>query len=169
MIVVDYHIVESVNVYDFGASTIFTDVLKWLLININNALEYREQQLVTIRPGAVSTTSEPRLVWVTMLRCPSNTNRKSVFALTRKFNQALELVIAKDKRSHILKVHVEDSENNFDTTGELTAIGQVQYWRAIDDEMKDFDHGKTELTPTVKSELISKPVNHYEWHNSSKY
>ena len=170
LIFLDHEMVEAANIFDYGAAETFRDLIKWLLININEALEYRKSGLLKKKPGAVSTASEPRLVWITMLRRPHKTTRKHIFALTRKFNETLEEVFSLDKRSHILKVHIEGNEANFSSEGNLTQIGQVNVWRAIDEEMRDFDHGKTELEPARigYDATTTHPKKEYQQHHTSK-
>ena len=172
IIVLDYDLIQAANVYDFGVVEVFEDLLKWLLINLSSTVELRKKELIKKRPGAVSTTMEPRLVWVTMLHHPHNTTLKKIFALTHKFNSSLENIISKDKRSHILKVHIEGNETNFKQNGDLTEIGQEKYWRAIDAQMADFDHGITDLVPMpAKQEKFSRPKmnSKYKWHNPQNY
>ena len=168
LIILDSDLIQAANVYDFGAMEMYEDMIKWLLINISSTVELRKKQLLKRRAGAVSTTTEPRLVWITMLRRPNNTTRKEIFALTRKFNSSLEDIISKDKRSHILKVHIEGNDTNFNENGDLTDVGLVKYWRSIDAEMADFDHGKIELRPASHTKVvkISKPPrknSRYRW------
>ena len=65
----------------------------------------------------------------------------------------LEETIAGDKRSHILKVHIEGNNHNFTAIGTLSFNGISQYWRAIDSKMREFDIGKTELQPIQGNKL----------------
>lgn len=94
-----------------------------------------------MRPGAVSTASEPRLKWVSMLCRPENSTTKKIFALASKFNRILGEVISGDKRSHLLKPNVDLHGNsvNFNRSGNLTPNGVTQYWKDIDAQMKEFD------------------------------
>ena len=177
LIVLDSELVEAADGYDYGAVEVFTEWIEWLLVNINESIEFRKQDLLRKRPGAIASTSEPWFIWVTMLKRPNSTTKKEVFALTRKFNTTLEQVIANDKCSHILKVHVEGSEANFEEDGTLTATGQVQFWCAIDEEMADFDYGKTELEPvkiikTIKNNIDNQKnfkQNPFKWDKYRRY
>ena len=62
LIILDKDLVASTELYDFGISRALEDTIKWLLINVNNAIEIRKQALIKKHPGAVSTSSEPRLI-----------------------------------------------------------------------------------------------------------
>ena len=148
LIMMDKDFIENINIFDYGAAQAFKDMMKWLLINLNNLIETRKSDLVSKCPRVVSTSPEPRLIWVQMIRRPDTSAKKEVFALTRKFNNIPEKVISKDKWSHILKIFVECSQGNFDQWGNLTPRGKHNYWRVLDSTMKDFDIGETDLEPT---------------------
>ena len=89
-------------------------------------------------------------------------------ALACKFSDILEQVIAGNKRSHLLKVELDtNNNNNFDHIGHLTQMGMSEYWRQLDNTMKDFDCGKTELEPNplgklpgVRSESLDRKPAH---------
>ena len=175
VIVLDADLIINAKVYDFGVSHTFEDLLKWLLININRTIELRKDDLLKKRPGAVSTTSEPRLVWTLMVKRPESAN-KHIFALTRKFNQIMENVVAGDKRSHVLTPEVPTDNRHFDRFGNLTAIGHETFWKSIDSIMKDFDHGETELVPNGQQDHQNEDrdrtqtqhnynQNRYKWYN----
>ena len=81
IITLDKDLIQSADLFDYGVSRIIEDTLKWLLININMVIEMRKEDLAGKHAGAVSTTSEPRLVWVGMIRHPENSMNKKVFSL----------------------------------------------------------------------------------------
>ena len=123
--------------------------MKWFLININRNIELRKNDLIKKHPGAVSTSAEPRLIWVTMLKRPATSHAKQIFALTSKFNKILEEVVAGDKRSHILKptIDCDDGNCNYELSGALNPTGVTQFWRNLDVQMHEFDGSKTDLIP----------------------
>ena len=128
---------------------VLEDCLKWLLININLMLETRKEDLIKKRPGAVPTLAEPRLVWVQMVKCPSEFT-DVIFSLAKVFNELLEATIAGDKHSHILKLHIEGNSHNFDRWGNLTSLCKCIFWKLLDDSMKNFDAGDTDFRPRKK-------------------
>ena len=144
IIVIDSDLISSLRVFDYGISRAMEDRLKWLVVNLNEMVEDRRKDLLKKRLGAVSTSTEPRFVWIQMIRRPEHSLNKKIYSLTTKFNNILEETIAGDKRSHILKIHIEANESNFDRFGQITNSGLYTYWRIIDETMKDFDTGKTE-------------------------
>ena len=76
--------------------------------------------------------------------------------MQRKFNTAMETVIATEKHSHILKPYIKCSANHFDRVGNLSPTGQIEFWRNVDSQMNDFNRCKTELTPFSLSKLNQK-------------
>ena len=153
LIMLDKDLLQNLGIYDYGLSKTIEVMLKWLLININMMIEVRKQDLMKKKPGALSTSSEPRLIWVQMVKCPETTANKQIFSLSKKFNSILEEVISGDKRSHIMKIHIDTSENssNFDRYGGITHTGLYSFWKIVDETMEEFDTGKTELAPKPRS------------------
>ena len=127
-------------------------------------MDNRKNNLRKVRPGAVFQASEPRLIWVQMVKCPEFTSNKSIFTLCRKFNNIMETVIANDKHSHILKPLMEANSLNFNRDGTFTVIGKEAFWREVDSQMRDFDRYKTELTPTP----VNAPSTN-QHHSNAKY
>ena len=109
LIMLDRDLITIAELFDYGVLHTIEDTLQWLLKKINQVIETRKQDLMGKRPGAVSTTSEPRLVWVSMLRRPDNLLNKQVHALAWKFNEVLEQVISGNQHSHFLKMEFDKS------------------------------------------------------------
>ena len=143
---IDEDLVIDANIYDYGASQTFEDILKWLLMHFRKAVELRRDDIDHKRPGAVPYT-DTRLIWVKMLKRPESSIVKKVYSLTRKFNVTLENVIAPERLAHILDANIEPSAAYFNENGELNGQGCILYWRKIDAIIRDFDKGKTELKP----------------------
>ena len=171
LIMLDIDLIQHAEVFDYGVSRTFEDTLKWLLININAVVETRKEDLMGKRPGAVSSSMEPRLIWVAAVHHPESSAHRQVHSLIRKFNTILEEVIAGDKRSHILRPAVEDSATNFNQWGSFTAFGLTALWQSIDSKMKRFEHGNTELQPS-RLQAHSKTQGHHannQYHHNSKH
>ena len=165
IVILDKDLIANADLYDYGVSRTIEDTLKWLLININQAIETRKEDIMGKRPGGISTTSEPRLVWVNMLHRPHHSMNKRVFSLARKFNDLLEGVIHGNKKSHILKVEIDHNTIYYDRIGQLTQMGKIQYWKKLDEIMKEFDRGRTELEPTSSKYTVEHCHSH-STHNS---
>ena len=102
LIVLDKDLVQNIGTYDFGVSRIIEDMVKWLLININLVIEVRKEDVIKKRARALSSSLEPHLIWVQMVKRPVIQGNPT-YALVRKFNTILEETIAGDRRSYILK------------------------------------------------------------------
>ena len=162
LIMLDADLIREAKVFDFGVSRMIEDCIKWLLINVNMAIETRKADLMEKRPGAVSSTSEPRIISISMIKRPEDrAAHKQIYVLTRKFNNILEDVIAGDKRLHLMKPHVEQNQQNFDIWGNLTTNGKTEFWKQVNQEMKRFDRGKTDLRPFPQVNAINK----HKWIN----
>ena len=162
LIILDKDLISNAELFDFGVSHTIEDTLKWLLVNMDQTIETRKEDLAGKRAGAVSTTSEPRFVWVAMLRRPDDSMDKKVFALARKFNDILKRVITGNKRSHFLCIEIPLDNINFDHIGNLSQIGKTCFWKCLDTTMKDFDRGKTELELSPNQAVHEKPRNHLQ-------
>ena len=162
MIFIDKDLITNAGVYDFSVTRTIEDTLKWLLININQTIEVRKHDIMSKRLGALSSSAEPRLIWITMLKRPDFFSAKHIFSLACKFNDILESIIAGDKRSHIIKVRIDHNNQNYDRYGNITTIGKAEYWKFMDSEMHDFDRNKTELQPVPPSSHLTQavPQNH---------
>ena len=95
---------------------------------------------------------------------------KELYSLAKKFSTILENVIAGDRRSNILKVDFEGTNQNFYKFDNLTSLGKIQFWRCIDAEMADFDHERTDLKlshqdNSKNSTDMTHQNSRYQWTN----
>ena len=74
-----------------------------------------------------------------------------IYALTRKFNRALEDIITNDKYSHFMKIDIPADAALFDDWGRLSSRGRIQYWLDLDTQFGAFDRGKVNLKPCRQS------------------
>ena len=68
IIMLDKDLINNIGLFDYGESRSIEDTLKWLLININRVFELRKTDLLAKKVGAVSSSAEPRLIWVTLAK-----------------------------------------------------------------------------------------------------
>ena len=160
----DKDIVANTKIFNYGIVETFQDNNKWLLVNIDQKLETRKEDLHKTRPGSVSQSSEPRLIWVQMLRRPDYTTNKEIFSLTRKYNDALEEVVSRNRHSHILMPEIWLNSANFERSGKVTLVGKEEYWLNVDEQIKQFDHYKTDLMPRSQTFTANPQRNsRYKW------
>ena len=152
LIIIDKDWFESSKIVEFGVGKAVNTAIQWLLDQISRAIEIHKENLYNRKPGALATGSEPRLIWVAMLKRPIIHDAKwaAIYSLTWKFNEILEQVIACDRRSHILKPNLPGDASLFDIWGNLTASGKIDYWCEIDKQVRDFNCSKTDLKPMAK-------------------
>ena len=95
---------------DCGFKGMLDDFTNWLIKNINISLETQKSDIYSKCPGALATSAEPRIIWVTALFHPPSTSKKQIFAVVNKFNDVLEKLVRNDKYSHLLEM---DTVNEF--------------------------------------------------------
>ena len=84
LMIIDADIIIGSNHLDYGIMHIIKEQLDWLFSKINKAIHRRQEDLKAKRGGAVSSSFEPRLIWVSMIQCPTGTTlkqRKNWFVL----------------------------------------------------------------------------------------
>ena len=150
LIIPDKDLIEGVlsQFCDYGFKKVFRASIKWLMNDINKTLSIRKEALRSKRGGALSTSAEPRLIWISIIKRPINIHDdvKAVYKLVRKANEVLEDVVRKfDKYSHFIQIDTLNEHKFFDSMGKLTATGKSTFWREIDGKMRKFDRGENEL------------------------
>ena len=71
-----------------------------------------------------------------------------VFKLVTKANRVIEQAVKKFPRfCHMLYIDYVNEFLHFDYRGKLTDQGKTQLWKEVDENMKNFDKGYTDLKP----------------------
>ena len=119
------------------------------------------------RAGSVSSVTEPRLIWVKMVkRNFRGQAKKNHLSLGWKFNSILEEVISHDRYSHILDIQLQ--QQDFHLSSSLISSGRCEFWKQKMETFKKFNIGETSLHPqTHKASSSSKPVKYY-WKSSNR-
>ena len=169
----DKDILSYVNHKNFGIGQITLDLMNWLCKEIELALDLRREDIRYKRPGALWSSSEPRLVWVKMLTRPiiSNDPKKDfIFAQRTKFNEILEEMVLKYKHSHIMPVKLADSPSVlFERNGSLSSNGKSAFWREVNKQMKLFDSSEIDLKPEIQKASKNQDHKSKGSKGSSKY
>ena len=114
--------------------------LHWLITQFNRAIASRKETLLDKTPGAVG--KDPSIYWVQMINRPFIRDHifKSyniVVELRSKFNSVLELEV---KHSRFCKtIEPQDNAGNweyFDTFGNLTFLGKINFWKYLNAKLK---------------------------------
>ena len=151
--ILDREILECADHNNFSIQRIITDLLDWLARNVDKVIDLRKEDVRLKRPGAISSSGEPRLIWTKMVPRPiiQDTTKGFLFAQCRKLNEAIDETIPKYKHSHIMdvKIPVED-QRSFDKWGNLSAVGMEKYWINVISQIRQFDRSETDLRPAGK-------------------
>ena len=150
IMIVEKDLIEDVMkmISDYGFKKLFRVALDWVMSEIGKALATRKEDLRSKCGGALSTSAEPRIIWVSTIRHPYNIMEevKPIYKLVRKANEVLEDLVRKyDKYSHMMYIDSLDEHKFFDVMGKLTVSGKSAYWRAIDGLMRKFDRSEIDL------------------------
>ena len=126
--------------------------LHYLIKQIDMFIEHCRQNLLDKKPGAFD--DYLAMIWVHMLWRPQLTNmlsdkQKSVFYLRGKFNSILEEWLADGMAEHHKIMSIEVPAQQFDLSGDLTALGFETFWKEIDCAMKKFNTDQITLRPRV--------------------
>ena len=150
IIILDKDILESFKYCDYGLKTLLQGAVHWLHKRISRIFEARWEDLQNTHTGAVSSVTEPRLIWVKMVDRPNflkTCKERSHMSLAWKFNMVLDEVLCNDKYSHVMQISLDRAD--FSGIGDLTASGRYNYWKLVLDFFKKFDKGEISLrTPS---------------------
>ena len=85
----------------------------------------------------------PRVFWVKMLSRPhtEDPKLKQVWKLRRKFNDQLVRLLQEEDKMHWISITKVNEFTHFDTFGNLTTLGQRQFWSEFNQQIKTFDVG----------------------------
>ena len=158
VMVPDKDLIEQINFYSFGASTVISAALQWLVHQMELTIEQKEEKIIEKRPGALP-PKQTKFVWVKMLRRPQDVTpdvAKSL-ALRNRFNNALEDVLGQDSKYPHYILSIKAEERDFYINGMLTDPGQRNFWREVDLCMKKFDRDAINLKPRPSTDGGNNP------------
>ena len=73
-------------------------------------------------------------------------NRAKYLSVRGKFNKCLDQIIGSHSSHHVMSIQLADS-SHFDSFGQLSHYGTVEYWRAFNGIFKRFDKHEISLKP----------------------
>ena len=121
----DKELVLALNYSGPGVSKMIGLTVSNLLSNIEKIIEAKKDAMSQRKPGSIL-VSEPKLVWVTAIRRP--TESEETKELREKFNAILEESLSTRKQSYIIKLDEAMSNGLFDRNNSLTATGCITFW-----------------------------------------
>ena len=148
--------------FDYGANIIFKTTLRCLFDQLNKVINGRRMDLTFKRPVAMSSSFEPRLIWIKMIGRPDYNDKamKTSMILRPKFNKVLDELVSKERHMHIMNIDIfeeDESLNLFKPTNNLTHEGKCVYWRQVDLQLKMLEFNEIRLRPTSTKMQPPKP------------
>ena len=157
--------------FDYGLNQLLEEQLDWLIRQVNKAINRRRDDLKSKRPGAISSSFEPRVIWIKAINRPfcEDVNEKKIRATRAKFNAHLNRALQSERYMYLMEItSIDDMPTNFyNIRGQLSDGGKTQMWREIDTKLKKFDRHEIELRPT-SSTAISFTENRRDNNSNSK-
>ena len=152
-------LISDIDVFEFGASRIITDVLQWMLKEINMFLRRKRLKLLDKKPGAVA-EDDPTVILVRMLRWhdryTQGSHLEKIISLRAKFNDALN-EMACNMNLRIMTMNSCNTSNHYDQWGNLSVKGMYSFWYEMDDLLERFNRGKIKLLPNPRQKTWSQP------------
>ena len=139
--------------------------LSWLVQNISKLITRRCDDLKDKRPGALTTSFEPMVVWVKCINRPDRATNDDQYIkaanMSKVFNHILEETICCENYMYILDIEsLDDTQSSyFKTNGRLADSGKEQYWKELDFKMKKFDRRQMDLKPISKRDRTIGDIN----------
>ena len=152
VLLMDKDFIINNNYYNYGASQVIESSLHWLAKQIHIKLRQRKLDLFDKKPGTLL-IEDTKVIWVKMIKRPYGCMQEfdRIFALRNCFNNALENVLSVvTPQNYLLSIKVEESD--FHINGELSEVGQANFWKEIDNCLKLFDLDKINLKPKSSKE-----------------
>ena len=170
IVMLDSDLIELLGYYDCGVKQLMMDVSNWLCVNIAANISARKEDLKTKRSRAVWSTSEPCMIWLSMVTRPKTSAKKEIFSLVSKCNSVLENIIETRSDSNLMTLNSVMELSHFDGWGRLTPAGKAQYWHKFNYQFQQFDSGKMDLFPVVsKHENDSRSHSDYSTKSRHSY
>ena len=121
----DGDILKFTKHFSYGVSMVAGGVINWIANNMIRQIEARKEDLRQIKTG-VTSLNEPKWIWVTMMNRTNGYSR--LLAVRRKYNAAVEEVLAEKRNHYILDVSMAMCDpSNFMLQNELTPQGRITF------------------------------------------
>ena len=128
LILVDKDLIENLNYFEYGIADVLDDCMLWFVHEINKIFELKHEDLQLKKPGTLSTATEPRVIWTTMITRPTIDDQyyHNIYSKKGKFNKAIEKAVMKFRYHHVMYIESLTESAHFDNSGCLTANGKAK-------------------------------------------
>ena len=131
LLILDWDILRYFEHTSFGVMEITKKVVKWMVNTIKKAIEAKRDRLQKLHLGAM-VANEPKIIWVKMINRLAAYDK--VLTVRRKFNMALENVLAKCSNQYLKDLHpAMNNANLFTAPNYLNGDGCAVYWQELND------------------------------------
>ena len=161
----DWDIVRYLGFYKSGAKPLFDEIINWMILNAERAIQSKKDSLSHKKPGAV-VSSEPKVVWVKMIERVGGEFERAL-TVRYRFNAAMEDQLAKRRKHYILDIgKIIANPNLFNPNNSLNGDGQHLYWSELDKIIELFDDDHEILKPVWQTQFENKKNSSKHYKNS---
>ena len=142
-----------INYNNFDMKILANKAINWIMIQMNRALEAKQENLAARCPGSILST-EPKFIWVEKFNRVNDFSK--LMSVHYKYNEALQEQVLKRVRYYSIDVEQEMMDAKlFDMANNLNGRGVIRFWKEIDKQIQLFDERKKTLKPTLKDQQMT--------------
>ena len=161
LVIPDINFTRSTLRHNYGMTIIFEDCIIYFAKQLECYIHTRQEDLKSKRLGAVS--FKTRLIWLKMIDRPAipnhpDENRQKCLSGRGKFNKCLDQLVGTCSGHHIMSIQSLTEPNHFNSFGQLSHVGTIEYWWAFNGIFKRFDHHEISLKPPLNSDREKLPT-----------
>ena len=164
----DNDIILGLKYLDFGVIHMLDKIMEWLFRQLKKGIDRRRQNLHDTRAGALASSFEPRLIWITMIDRPvaDTIYLKKVRNLHGRFNEIMRSLIERERYMYYMKIVLPDDPQLYNTAGELSSAGQEAYWYEVNKLLRLFDRHDEELSAARETSVCSQTTRRTDDHDA---
>ena len=133
-----------------GAKRVSAGSLKWIITQMNRALEAKKENMFKKKPGSI-VAEHPKIIWIEMFNRTNGYNK--ILALRSKYNESLHEEIRKFVNIHIMSVNKAMMDVNlYDRFNNLNGFGRIRFWCEVNSVLESFDKGEVRLRPFIRNQ-----------------
>ena len=146
LVILDKDLLDDIKIEESGSSIPLGMAIEWLVGEMDKMINRKRLMMKDVKPGSI-TNAEPKLLWLKMIARPRTEARGRL-----KFDDILEDILATRKNHFILQPDDFIDRNHFNRLDDLTVSGREEFWRCVDQNIKNFEKEQISLIPLRTSE-----------------